>query len=116
MKFWILLAIAIALILWRQRERFDEEDPPPVCPAGTIFDDSDKCSSTDIAPFECPSEYEITPNNQCKRIGGTETIKPTCSAGRIFDIELAGCITEPVNPSCPGGYTYKNRQCSKNVL
>jgi hypothetical protein len=116
MKIWILLAIVILLILWRSREPFDEENPPPVCPAGTILDSSDKCSSTVITPFDfkCPSGYEKSPENKCRRIDGTETTDPICLEGlSTFNTELGQCVKPPVDPTCPGGFEYKDKQCKR---
>ena len=131
MKVWVLLAIAVGLLLWGLvRERFEgatkyedilkelgqtpgyasRENPPPVCPAGTILNSENKCVGSETTPFTCPEGYEVS-GATCRRVDGTETAAPKCPAGKTFSTELGACEGSPVEPSCPGGYEYKDGQC-----
>ena len=130
MKFWILLSVALALLIWslmrEHLENYDEAlaevgqvrayNPPPICPVGTIMRSEDgKCvSSTSSASPMCATGYELKEDKKCHRTGGTETAEPTCPAGFEYNSSAARCDTSPVEPTCPGGYTYRNRRCETN--
>ena len=111
----ILLLIAILLLLMNLRSRESFETEPPVCPAGTILGEDNKCSSIEVLPFECPNGYQLNSKYECQRKNGTAIATAVCSGDYVFSTELGGCVTPPVDPSCPGDYTYKDGQCSKNV-
>lgn len=111
----ILLLIAILLLLMNLRIQESFEDTSPVCPAGTILGEDDKCSSIEVLPFECPNGYALNSKYECQRKNGTAIADPICSGKYVFSTELRGCVTPSVDPTCPGDYTYKDGECSKNV-
>ena len=114
MKFWILVIAAVGLLVWSLvRERFEGEGPRPVCPVDTIQRAEDnKCvSSTQNPPSSCPSGYEMASDNRCKRPNGTETTEPICPAGFSYNPTSMTCDTNPVDPTCPGDYDYRDGKC-----
>ena len=115
MKFWILVTSAVVLlVLSLFRERFEGGgSPPPICPVGTIMREEDgKCVSTNKTPKpECSAGYQLTEDMNCKRIGGVEIHRPSCPAHHKFNSVSLACDTDPVIPTCPGDYEYKNKTC-----
>jgi hypothetical protein len=119
MKFWILVTAAVLLlVLSLVREGFEGEDgPEPICPVGTIMREEDgKCVSTNQTPKpECPAGYQLTSDAQCKRIDGTETKPAVCPAYHTYNPASRACDTDPVNPTCPGDYEYKDKKCVRKI-
>jgi len=131
MKVWILVMAAVALLVWSlARERFNTyeealadvgqtaDTPVPMCPAGTILRDEDELcvSQSATATPQCPSGYQLRADMNCQRNGGTETTDPSCPAGFEFNTDARRCDTTPVEPTCPGDYTYiGNGTCERKA-
>jgi hypothetical protein len=132
MKVWILVMAAVALLVWSlARERFKTYEealadvgqtagtpPVPMCPAGTILRDEDELcvSQSATATPQCPSGYQLRADTKCQRNGGTETTDPSCAAGFEFNTDAQRCDTTPVEPTCPGDYTYiGNGTCERKA-
>lgn len=107
-----------------------------MCPAGTtlrtvyweitdgVFQDLDtpieKCYGSRIEDYQCPSGYEPTRESgggtlgkPCRRVGGSETVEAVCPAGLSYNDELLACESTGVDPTCPGGYQYREGKCMK---
>ena len=92
-------------------------EPAPVCPMGTIMRDEDKkcVSQAPSGNLSCPSGYTLGADKKCKRNGGTETTNPSCPAGFTFNSTAMVCDSSPVDPTCPGGYEYKDGKCKRKA-
>jgi hypothetical protein len=91
-----------------------EDDPVPVCPIGTVLRTEDgKCVGSGSAPAPtCRSGYTMNSAGRCQRTGGSEVIDATeCASGFEYNGDTRACDTLPVEPTCPGGFTFREGQC-----
>ena len=116
---WILVLTAVVLlVLSLGREQFvsppPSSGPQPICPSGQIRRQEDgKCVSSAPSPQPaCPNGYDPTTQDKCIRRGGTElAARAQCPSGFEFNFMAKKCDTLPVDPTCPGGFTFRDGQC-----
>jgi len=90
--------------------------PPAICPTGKIRREEDgKCVDSAPGPEpSCPDGYDpASPTSfKCIRRGGTElAARAQCPSGYEFNFMAKKCDTLPVDPTCPGGFTFSEGRC-----
>ena len=91
--------------------------PDPMCPTGKIRRQEDgKCVDSAPGPAStCPDGYDpvSATSMKCIRTGGTEIAYRTrCPTGYEFNELAKKCDTLPVDPTCPGGFTFGEGRCT----